>query len=142
MRITAKIRTDYHEREVMQAVKQASVNPILKMGFRVEKAAKELLSVAGMGEPSAPGEPPHAQTGNLRASITTAKTDRGTAVVGPTRLAFYGKIHEFGGRKHPARPFMRPAYMQVKGQFAKEWRNLKLASTPAGQRLNSRKGKK
>lgn len=78
------------------------------------------------------------------------------AIVGPTREAPYGKIHEYGGRikvtpkmrKYlhsvgihmrkstmqitlPPRPFMRPALMNAQAGFAEMFRNLLAGGDPA-----------
>ena len=92
---------------------------------------------------SKPGEPPHVQSGVLRGSIATQATGYATVVVGPTSPpAWYGVVHEQPGRPakhHPRRPFMAPALRRVRSVFAKFWRNLPLAKTRAGRKLNRRK---
>lgn len=100
---------------------------LLKCGIIVEKEMKLLLSVGGYSvsesgektyEPSNPGDPPHLRTGTLRASVQTA-WDPATksVVVGSTRTAWYGKIHEHGGRFHPKRPFAMPALLRARPKF-------------------------
>ena len=62
---------------------------------------------------SAPGTPPHRQSGNLR-KIAYEKTHGGLkAKVGPQQGLVYARIQELGGRgmiNLPARPYMRPAF--------------------------------
>ena len=83
---------------VRKTVAAASVSSFTKAANLVETEAKRLLSKGGGGlRSSKPGSPPNAQSGNLRREITHAATPQGTAVVGPTKRAFYGKYHEFGG---------------------------------------------
>jgi hypothetical protein len=113
--------------------------------------------------PSAPGSPPNRQDAILANSIQVEKDKGGRIVrIGPTVI--YGRIHEFGGVipvtpkmrgflawKYgwhvktdkivmPKRPFMRPALISASRSFPPKFRHLKLASTRAGRRLNSRKG--
>jgi hypothetical protein len=102
----------------------------------VERHAKELLSVAGTGvraatiksrgrvirkgatvygaSPSAPGEPPHKQTGRLRASVTHELI----GLVGRvgTNLK-YGRWLELGTRIVLARPWLRPSLAACLGQI-------------------------
>ena len=106
----------------------------------IEKAAKEKLGETsherGTPTPSAPGDPPSLITGNLRRSITVNgpnATQVGgfpgwRAEIGPT--AVYGRVQELGGwaghANLPPRPYMQPAYDDVKPQlqgiFTKAWR--------------------
>jgi len=175
------------EQGVLDALAEASTPRLGKCALLVEREAKLSMrrggkrSVRRRGKggrflkskdmkqvPSHPGTPPHAQTKILRNSISTAKTARGTFIVGPTRQAHYGRVHEFGAvipvtermrrflaavkgmhlRKSttsihiPKRPFMRPALRRAKGRFALQFKNLNLARTRAGARLNSKKGQK
>lgn len=132
---------------VLTCVKQAQISRLHKCALLVERDAKMSMKKGGRvagrktGVPSEPGTPPHVQTGNLRASISIGQTPYGTCLIGPTRQAWYGKIHEFGGRYHPPRPFMRPALWRMKGQFALLYKDMNLASTPMGRILNSMKGR-
>jgi len=148
--ITYKAKTWMNSRQVVSAVKQASVQLIMKAGFLVEREAKLSMVKGGrttgpgggmVGTPSAPGDPPHVQTGNLRSSIQTAMTRWLTVVVGPTLMAWYGRIHEFGSKNRAKRPFMRPALERTRRRFAALFKGLKLSRTPAGMLLNRAKGR-
>lgn len=135
-------------KEVARSVKRASIAPEMKAGLLVERDAKRSMRRGGAfkatagprrgktarrGKPSPAGEPPHVQSGELRASITTAR-ERGRVIVGAT--VPYAKVHEqkgvtgdwaeFGGRNYPKRAFMRPALLRMARKFAKLWRNLRL----------------
>jgi len=143
----AKVTIDFHPKEVMGAVKEASIAPLAKAAFIVEGAAKRSMKAGGRSAgprggkvktPSKAPAPPHVQTGNLRASIHVAKTSYGTMLVGPTYRAWYARLHEFGGRRHDKRPFMRPALIKSKARFAPLFKGLKLANTRAGRLLNSK----
>ena len=119
---------------------KSEVAPVRRCALLVERAAKISMRKGGRsrvglksGKASTPPDPPNVQTGNLRNSITFAIipirrgiTQGVSAIVGPTRTAWYGKIHEyggeFGGRNYPARPFMRPALARVQSEFANEFR--------------------
>jgi len=122
--------------EVMRRTELGCVKPLTKCAILVENEAKRSMKKGGRpakargprggragGTPSAPGTPPHVQKGNLRASITHAMVNLLLAIVGPTREAWYGKVHEFGGRHHPKRAFMRPALKKEKPKFPAQFRN-------------------
>lgn len=92
----------------------------------VERRTKEKLSekshAAGTPTPSGPGEPPALITGNLRRSITVNGPDTigpGTfrGEVGPT--AIYGRVQELGGGPSnlPARPYLQPAYDELRNEI-------------------------
>ncbi len=142
------VTIDFDERTVKKLGRDLAIKPLLACGALVEGEAKRLLSVGGRrsvgggktkGVPSKAPAPPHAQEGILRSSITHAATKNGTVIVGATQIAWYGKIHEFGGRNHPMRPFMVPALTASRVKFTKEFRNINLAATKAGKKLNSKK---
>lgn len=125
------VRVKIDKVRLAAAMKRASIAPLMKCGLLLEREAKVSMKKGGRragfktGVPSAPGTPPHVQEGTLRASIEhAADMSKGTVVVGPTE--WYGKIHEFGGRKHPKRPFMIPAFMACKAKFVFLFRNLRL----------------
>lgn len=141
------------EKAVLEATRQATIGPLEKCALTVERQAKIITSKGGRiaagksgkfkSVPSPVGQPPHRQTGALSNSISWAfarstKTGRRTAIVGPTTVAWYGKIHEHSTRF--PRPFMRPALDHERPKFPRFFRNMKLAQTPAGRRLNSGKG--
>jgi len=168
--ITMKSKTWMDEKGVRKAVKEASVKPIYKAAASVRteairsmKGGRKAPSKGAKPEPvpSVAPAPPHRQTSVLANSIQI-EMDGTTARIGPT--VKYGRIHEFGGLipvtakmrgyllyafgwsvkadaiHMPARPYMRPALARAKVKFAKLFRNLPLASTKAGRRLNARKG--
>jgi len=149
---TTRVKTWLYKKEVIAAVKQAQIPALIKCGLVVEREAKISMRTGGKvqdasgkikSKPSAPGTPPNVQEGNLKSSIQTAgPTNTGTILVGPTKEAWYGKIHEFGSRFHPKRPFMRPALQRMKSLFPKMFASLPLGTTMAGRSLNAKKGKK
>jgi HK97 gp10 family phage protein len=131
-----------NSRAVILAMEQACGPRLMRCGAILVREAKESMKQGGRSigprggkrqTPSDPGTPPNKQTGILRASITRAATENQTVVVGPTMP--YGQVHEFGGRHHPKRPFMRPALEKARGQFAEEFRDLPIAETPAGRSI-------
>ena len=87
----------------------------------LKKEIQRMLSATGApGEPSAPGEPPHLQTGDLRRSIQADGPQElaGTSMawdVGPTVI--YGRIQDLGGRAGhstlPARPYMARSLLRA-----------------------------
>lgn len=156
--------------QVYESVKKAAVKSTAKCAALVEAEAKRSLSKGGKGKGAAkfgdkkvpttyksspPGDPPFLRTGNLRASIKSAETPTGTYVVGPTRTAWYGRIHEretgllikvtpkmrgflfyqFGWRVKkafifiPPRPFMRPALKKVAARFPQLFKDLPIGGS-------------
>ena len=92
------------------------------------------------GVPSAPGRPPHSQTGTLRKNIVASQDKKtGNVRVGLSADGWYGRVHEFGGRKHPKRPFLKPALDKETPHLPNEFRYVDLAATQAGKKLNRRK---
>lgn len=131
--------------QVRTAVREAGLPRVAECAHMVETEAKRSMHGGGKKHvPSPPGQPPHVQSGALRASIQVeGPTDRGTYLVGPT--VWYGKLHEFGcvtkkGRHIPPRPFMRPARDRVMRGFPRMFAQLPLAMTQAGASLNSLSG--
>ena len=108
-------------KEVMKRVERGTIDSAVKCAVIVADEMKRLLSVGGGSRhaPSAPGQPPHVQTGALRASVRFAKTKRG-AIAGT--LEWYGRIHEFGGRNHPKRRFALPALRNTQHRFPAQYR--------------------
>ncbi len=96
----------------------------------LEGKAKELVSVPGDGhggDPSAPGEPPHRQSGNLRADlghevlVEDDKVIGAIGVIAGSPAAAYARRLELGfvgadslGRNfnEEARPFLRPTILR------------------------------
>jgi len=115
-----------HHARVKTAVTAGIAAPLMACGMLVEREAKQSMRKGGgkARAPSAPGTPPHIQTGALRSSITTAPHGLCEVVVGP--IEPYGQVHEYGGRHHPQRPFMRPAMLRAQSKFAGKFRHLKL----------------
>lgn len=128
---------------VRKAVGEAMRKALLRAAMLVERDAKQSMRKGGgrAHEPSDPGIPPHVQTGNLRASIQSAYDNKNkVAVVGPTKLAPYGKWHEFGGARLPKRPYMRPALLRQAPNFSRLFKSLELDKTTTGRLLNAKKG--
>lgn len=95
---------------------------IARAAITLMNHAKELLSIAGTGRagrdkkgrfktryganPSAPGEPPHRQTGRLRASVTYEIEGESARVGTNVR---YGRALEIGTDTIEPRPWLRRA---------------------------------
>lgn len=79
----------------------------LRVGIRVaERHAKDDMSTTS---PSAPGDPPGVDIGNLKAGIRVGEVTEDHAVLEST--ADYSAYLEMGTRRMAARPFMRPAVL-------------------------------
>ena len=146
------VKTRFYKREVLQSVYQACMapkGPLARGAAAVEGDAKTSMRTGGRDESgktvahSAAEEPPFVQSGNLRASITHSPDPKlnPTYIVGPTMEASYGAVHEFGGRFHEPRPFMRPALRRTRRRLKQLFRKIKLALTVAGRKLNAKRGK-
>lgn len=138
-----KVKTWLDVRGVKAAVRQAQTPRLAQAALAIEREAKLSMKKGGRSTgpkggkvktPSPPGQPPNVQSGNLKGSITTALTLLGTYIIGPTLSAWYGRLHEFWKR-----PFMRPALYKAAHKLPAIFRNLPLAKTPAGMRLNARR---
>lgn len=66
------------------------------------------------GTASAPGAPPHTDTGNLVNSIQVQRYEKSVDVGILGDKALYGKYLEFGTSKMAARPWLRPAFQNSK----------------------------
>lgn len=71
---------------------------------------------------SAPGEPPAVDTGRLRSSITHEVKIQGNEVSGLVGTNVeYAKYLELGTNKMAARPFLRPAVFNNKGEIIRQF---------------------
>lgn len=78
----------------------------------------DMVDIVGRSgsEPSAPGEPPHVQTGLLQLSMDTKRLDQGMRwLIGPR--APHAHLLEFGTVKARPRPFARPAFDRMKSRI-------------------------
>ncbi len=66
------------------------------------------------GTASAPGDPPHTDTGNLVNNIQVQRFDKSVDVGIMGDKAKYGKYLEFGTSNMAARPWLRPAFENSK----------------------------
>ena len=137
-----------YDRDAALAIQEKTDKALLKCGALVEREAKKSMRKGGrrkgprggkVREPSAPGTPPNVQTGNLRRSITYARIAKNRVLIGPTPMAWYGKLHELGGqfgrRYFPQRAFMIPALERARERFASIFMSEKLADTEMGRKL-------
>lgn len=127
---------------VMAAVADGARKALSQFGAMVRVAARRSLRPANYGvPPSAPGQPPRSRTGLLRDFIFFGWDPATRAVVvGPARLlgrrmGRAPSLLEYGGvasamiagrrRKirHPARPYIRPAFSRVKERLPALWRD-------------------
>jgi hypothetical protein len=61
----------------------------------------------------------------------TGKTSGGSVIVGGTKEAWYGQLHEFGLGKFPPRPYMVPALNKSKQKFPACFEGLLHTQIPA-----------
>lgn len=78
------------------------------------EAAEPIRAVARRLAPRAPGAPDMAEsieTMQTRRAKDVSSTEHGV-IVGPMKWAFWGFFQEWGTVRHPAQPFLRPAFDQ------------------------------
>ncbi len=114
------VRIEMTPEALLRATEQGRREGLMRCAAIVERVSKASMREGGGRRRAAspPGTPPNVQTGALRASIASALHGDG-AIVGP--IERYGVVHEYGGRHHPARPFMRPALAQSNRDFPREF---------------------
>ena len=125
-------KLDWHGPQVQAAIQAELGRRLARCAILVCNRAKELLSTDGTAKgggrdgkgrfkkslrynanPSAPGEPPHVQTGRLRGSVAW-EVDGLEARVG-TNVP-YGRWLELGTTKIAARPWLRRALSECRAQ--------------------------
>ena len=118
---------DWHGDDALDHCRKRAVAFLTRAALEVQRRAKELLSIAGTAvrsqtsrggrkgsriynaNPSAPGEPPHKQTGRLRASVTH-EVDPATLQARVGTNIPYGRFLETGTKRGIApRPWLRRA---------------------------------
>jgi len=118
--------------KVEEIVSRAAQEPIQKCAMLVQREVRSGMKKGGRRRiggkvkriPSPPPEPPHAQSGNLRRSISIARVNEGRWLVGATANAWYGRLHEFGEGGMPKRPFVMPALKRAAKVFPHFFRDI------------------
>lgn len=114
MKITGdKKHSDRLKRMADAKMKSDVTRGLFVAGKEIELEAEHSItegSISGKGHvPSAPGEPPNADTRLLDTSIGTIVIGENPPKVNVVSSAPYSAALEFGTSKMEARPFMRPA---------------------------------
>jgi hypothetical protein len=125
--------------EVIRAMDDATYRALLRFGQYVRKTARHSIK-SGEG-PSAPGTPPHSQTGLLKGHIYYGfDPAQRSVVIGPALLrgahgyreATVPEVLEYGGavrgrdrkrRGYPDRPYMGPAFEAGQEKLDEFWRD-------------------
>lgn len=95
-------------------IESAMAEIVAKVGHDIEREAKDSMEGGGFPHvPSAPGQPPHVDSGNLKDSIRFDMTGQLEGEV--AAAAEYAAYLEFGTAHMAARPFMTPAVDHVAG---------------------------
>lgn len=122
--------------ELLAETRRDAVEPTEQGAERAVETTVRALSVRG--GPSRPGTPPAMDEGVLRDAVgrtevetsgDTVEVEWGVGVgreaeariarhaarlgISPDEILAYAHVHEFGSLTHPARPFARPAEMEV-----------------------------
>lgn len=130
---------EWHGEEARDYVRKRALRFVTAACLVISRRAKELLSVSGTGSrtkgggvvrkvkggkgrtvygafPSAPGEPPHKQTGRLRASVAY-EVDEATLTGRVGTNVEYARHLELGTRRGlAARPWLRRALAESMGK--------------------------
>lgn len=123
--------------QLMNAAKSAGIpsSAIFSAINLFKKAKKKKRQV-----PSKPGTPPHKQSGKLqKAVIATADKETGSVRVELHSDAWYGMLHEVGSRKHPKRPFLKPALQKHMDKLPDHLKGMDLSKTQAGRKMNRKR---
>lgn len=96
------------------------VQALYLAGQEIELEAEHSItsgSISGKGHiPSAPGQPPNADTRFLDTNIETTVVSQNPPTVHVTSHAPYSAFLEFGTSRMAERPFMRPAAKKKRGK--------------------------
>jgi len=119
---------DKHQKRLRRIVSGEAVREITAAlyaaGQRIELDAETSItagSVSGRNHvPSAPGEPPNADTRFLDTNIETTIETQNPPTVHVTSNAPYSAALEFGTSKMAERPFMRPALAKNKNRLPRD----------------------
>ena len=96
-------------RRLVADVERAAARAVRAGAKDLRDTARALLDEPGVGRPSAPGTPPHRQTGGLRDSVVVRTSADGLSAEVGTDLD-HGAHLEFGTQDMPARPWLLPAF--------------------------------
>ncbi|MGK9168024.1 HK97 gp10 family phage protein [Inquilinus limosus] len=112
---------DRHLRRLRQAGKAVRREAGKAVAAAAELVAAEAVASIAVGSasgpdhiPSAPGEPPNADTGRLDGNITAVRRSELAADV--VSAAPYAADLEFGTSRMAARPYLRPATAKKRGE--------------------------
>lgn len=117
---------DFHEKQVLDAVKRGTIIALRRSGAYLRKVARNMVKKGNSA--SAPGTPPHTKSGRLKSSILFGVDNQSeTVVIGPAgnMVGTVMFAHEFGGKykrqKYPKRPLMGPALEASEPKLSKFW---------------------
>ena len=126
--MNTKIRIEFDEGKVLNAVKSGNVKALRSAGAYVRKSARHAVSRSSKA--SSPGTPPHTRRGLLKRSILFGvEKQRQSVVIGPAKslIGVSMTAHEFGGmyrrRKYPKRPLMGPTLVKATPALPKLWKD-------------------
>jgi HK97 gp10 family phage protein len=121
----ATVTVKWEGDRVVAAVSQAAIRGLEKTARDYIVEMRRLILetpktgiLYGFHQASAPGEPPASHYGTLIRSFRTVKEEiRGRPMMRVISTAEHARYLEFGTSHMAARPFMRPALANVKGQM-------------------------
>lgn len=115
----ARVRLKWYGAKIMKGLEKEFYKRLRIVGARLERVTKQNLSIPGRtAGPSAPGEFPHLQTGDLRKSIFhEVVLARKVVILGTTMR--HGLFLEIGTSKMAARPFLRKTVTEERAAIDK-----------------------
>lgn len=122
----AQVATTWYDRRIKERIRKGKLRGIQGAAAYVRAVIRNLIR--RRKGPSSPGQPPHTQTGRLRASILYAVDQRRqTALIGASRrvVGVAGAEHEHGlhwrEEDFPARPFAAPGLERAGPKLPSKW---------------------
>ena len=111
------VRMRGNTKKTQKNIIDAATKMILRSAIEIESVAKRSMHGGGLPHmPSAPGDPPHVDTGRLRSSITHEVEYNNREIEGRVGTNVeYALELEIGSSRIAARPFLRPAFNAVIG---------------------------
>lgn len=113
---------DFSKGKAFQQIAPIRADAIIsKQAYDTEADIKDNFSRTAPN-PSPAGQPPAVQSGDLKKSVITRRV--AMAIYDVIVQKGYGKVHEYGDRTHPPRPFFRVALYRTRMRLPKALKEL------------------
>jgi len=127
------MKVNWDTKDFMRQVERERKSALTKAALLVVRSVKDSFGSSGIpnatkkqreSSVSAPGEPPHVQTGFLKKNIAYELVGNDTAHVGANKDVKYAYWLEYGTPKMKARPYLRPALIREKKKILKIFKGI------------------